>query len=375
MAIIQEKNKTKWTKDGRNWYFDVYYKNIYGELKEKKSKYYKTKTEAKEAEREFLNSINQHTYTDNITFKELFREWIDFKSAKVKISSLYSIEKGTTKYILPYFEKFNHINDITVNSLLDFKEKLENNPISLKRQNAIIGYLIEILLYACDNYNFDKKIVVKLQKHRIDVSEKENDTKWNFWTYEEFNQFIKVVDDKLYFIIFNFLYFTGLRLGEFIALKWKNVDLEKGYINIKDNFTYGIKEKEYAIISPKTKNSIRTVELDDNLISLLKKHLEHEKKFYGFNMDMFVFGNIKHISPTTLRNALYKYIELANVKKITPHGFRHSHVSLLIHLGCDSRDVSERIGDTVQMIERTYYHMFPSKKEKTLQLLNDLKKI
>ena len=47
-------------------------------------------------------------------------------------------------------------------------------------------------------------------------------------------------------------------------------------------------------------------------------------------------------------------IKKANVKRITPHGFKSSHVSLLIHLGCDSRDVAERVGDTVQMIEKTY---------------------
>ena len=88
---------------------------------------------------------------------------------------------------------------------------------------------------------------------------------------------------------------------------------------------------------------------------------------------MAVFGNIKYISPTTLKRYLYHYIEIAKVKKITPHGFRHSHVSLLINLGCDSRDVAERVGDTIQMIEKTYYHMFPTKKKETINLLNNLK--
>ena len=55
------------------------------------------------------------------------------------------------------------------------------------------------------------------------------------------------------------------------------------------------------------------------------------------------------------------YIELSNSKVITPHGLRHSHISLLIDLGLDARDVSERVGDTVQVIESTYIHMFPKK--------------
>ena len=70
---------------------------------------------------------------------------------------------------------------------------------------------------------------------------------------------------------------------------------------------------------------------------------------------------------------LNKYIEKANCKKITPHGFRHSHVSLLINLGCDSRDVAERIGDTIEVVEKTYYHMFPEKKKIPTNKLNELK--
>ena len=89
---------------------------------------------------------------------------------------------------------------------------------------------------------------------------------------------------------------------------------------------------------------------------------------------MFVFGNVNYVTPTTLRRKLKQYIEIAKIKKITPHGFRHSHVSLLIDLGCDSRDVAERIGDTVQVVEKTYYHMFPKKKSITVNKLNKLKK-
>ncbi len=63
---------------------------------------------------------------------------------------------------------------------------------------------------------------------------------------------------------------------------------------------------------------------------------------------------------------------MAGVKRITPHGFRHSHVSLLINLGCDSREVANRVGDTIQVIESTYYHMFPQKRNHTISVLNNI---
>ena len=78
------------------------------------------------------------------------------------------------------------------------------------------------------------------------------------------------------------------------------------------------------------------------------------------------------MTPTTFSRCLDIYIKKSVVKKITPHGFRHSHVSLLFDLGCDSRDIAARVGDTVQVIENTYYHMFPSKKSHTVNALNNM---
>ena len=46
---------------------------------------------------------------------------------------------------------------------------------------------------------------------------------------------------------------------------------------------------------------------------------------------------------------------------------------MLIHIVCDVNDVAERIGDTIMMVEKTYYHMFPEKKKITLEKLNSLK--
>jgi len=241
-------------------------------------------------------------------------------------------------------------------------------------KNTLIRTLKEILIYARDYYNFSNQIVTTLQLYKIENVIQKTDAETNFWTYDEFKKFIKVVDNELYFVIFTFLYFTGLRIGEMIALTWEDLDFNKKSIKVNKTYTDKVLEGSNRITTPKTTNSIRYVDLDDNLLQLLLKHKEKEKKIYNFKEDMFIFGNVKYISPTSLKRYLYKYIKLADVKKITPHGFRHSHISLLINIGCDSRDVANRVGDTIQMIEKTYYHMFPEKKKNTVNLLNNLKK-
>ena len=374
MAIIQEKNKNKWTKDGRSWYYDIYYYDSFSVKKEKKSKLFKLKKEAEAAEREFLN--NNYNNIDNnkeISFEYAYNEWLELKKATVKITSYCHIKTILNKWIYIKFKDFKDIKRITEENIVSWKKEFSKSPLKLEYKNKIIGYFREFLQFCSDEYDLNRKLYSKLNLYKISVSSKKNDAEWNFWTFEEYQKFIETVYIFFDKVMFEFLYYTGVRLGEMIALKWKYVNLEKKYIEIKYTFTNSVEGKTYDFVDPKTKNSIRIIELDDDLVELLKLHLENEKKIYGFNSEYLVFGNIKHISPTNFRRTLNKYIEKANCKKITPHGFRHSHVSLLINLGCDSRDVAERIGDTIEVVEKTYYHMFPEKKKIPTNKLNELK--
>lgn len=375
MSVRQEKNKNKWTKDGRSWYYDIYYTDIYGNRKEKKSRYYKNKAMAKEAELDFLNGLKQNTSFDtNISGTDLLNEWLEFKSNEVKSTTYYKIELYVNKHILPMLANFKDIHNIKINHINEWKCQINAEKIGVNHKNTIIGYFQEILSYATINYEFDNKVANKLQKIKNEKrAQIKSEAEWNFWTPEIWNSFIQVVDDQFYRTLFIFMYFTGVRFCEMAGLTWKNVNLDKGYISIVQILTTKIKGKRFDITDPKTANSIRKIELTNDLIELLKKHKEKESLIYNFNDDMFVFGNIKYIAQTTFARKLDYYITKANVKRITPHGFRHSHVSLLIYLGCDSRDVANRVGDTVQIIESTYYHMFPQKKQKTIELLNKIK--
>lgn len=384
MAIRQEKNKKKWTKDGRSWFFDEYYFNEFGERKEYKSKLFKTDTIARrERKKWFLKQQNQNnaqnaTQNQNniVSFTQLFEEWLVYKRPLVKETSYYNIKKCLQKNVLPTFEKYKDINRIPSKAILSWKQRLFNSKeYSLSHQNKLIGYMNEILLYAVDMYDYEKKKLKSLTKYKISAKDRNNDSLWNFWTYEQFEVFISYVktQNEYYYLIFNFLYWTGLRIGELVALTWNDLNFENKTLSIINNFTYNVEDKVYDIIDVKTENSVREIDLDDNLIELLKKHYESEKNIYNFSNEMFIFGNVKYLAQTTLRRWLKKFIEESSSKVITLHGFRHSHVSLLIHIGCDSRDVAIRIGDTVQEVEKTYYHMFPSKKRQTILAINNLK--
>ncbi len=373
MPVYQEKDKNKWTKDGRKWYFKCQYTDMYGNRKQKKSKLFLTKEETKIAESEFLTHIIKSDETDhNVTFEKVYREWWEYKKQTLKITTQYSGKKRRDTHILEYFKKYR-LHDIKISALNDWKNQLLDKNFSSEYKNRIIGDLKEILNFAIDNYDFDRKVASKLQKQHFSKNNvKMNDAEINYWTLDEFNTFIKKVQDPFDELTYNFLYYTGLRLGEMIALTWKDIDLENKKLKINKTFTNKIETEIYAILDPKTTNSFRVIDLDDDLVKKLKKHYQNEKSIYNFNEDMFVFGNAIYTSPTTFARHLNYWIQQSGVKKITPHGFRHSHASLLIDLGCTSRQVADRLGDTVSVVESTYIHLFPKKREETIDKLNNL---
>ena len=381
----------KITKDGRKYYFSCYYKDKYGKSKKYMSKMYKGVRECEKAERKFLETVEHRDIAiknDEVTFELVCEEWLSFKESQVKETSFYCIEGRIRKYILDYFKDYN-LYSIKIPTINEWKNWLRDSSLNKDGQNKIIGYAMEIFRYAVTYYDFDSKIVVRLQKNKISTVEREKDSKWNFITYEEFQKLLSCIDDEFDKLIIYTLYFTGLRIGELMGLNWYDIDFERKTLRINKELTVKIKKSEkskgiyYKLVPPKTSNSIRTIDLSDNLVEKLKKHYESEKKIYNFDKSMFVFGNVSYIKETTLRNHLKKYIELAQIKPKNPyykkgdtiltlHGFRHSHASLLINLGLDSRDVAERLGDTIQMVESTYYHIFPQKKSNTVNALNKL---
>lgn len=375
MPVYQEKDKNKITKNGNTWYYRCYYTDKYGKRKQKESKKYATKKEAQIAERDFLKNTSTTDEIDyNVSFDIVYNEWLEYKKKAVKVTVFYNLKSSLDKNIYNYFKDYK-LHSIKINIINNWINGLIEKDGSINWLNTMINYFKDMLNYARKYYDYDEKIIDSIQNVRDDKpKDKPTDAEINFWTYEEFQQFIKVVDNRYYYILFNFLYYTGLRVGELMALNWNDIDFKNHTLNITKALSVKVKGQDYVITKPKTENSIRIVDLDKNLIMLLKEHRKNEEKIYGFNNDMFLFGNVKHISQTTLKRHLDKYIKIAGVKHITIHGFRHSHISLLIYLGCDSRDVANRVGDTVETIEKTYIHMFPKKKEKTISVLNDFVK-
>ena len=204
----------------------------------------------------------------DVRFEQVYYEWLEYKKQVIKSTTYYSTQKKANKNILEELKDYK-IKAIKENVLMNWRQTLLQKKLSEGYQNTIIGYMQEILAYAIDNYNFDKKIANKLRKQKIEsVQCIKKDSENNFWTYQEFQTFLKYVDNDLDKKMYNFLYYTGLRLGEMIALNWNDIDFSRKTVSINKTFTNKLVDKEWDIISPKTSNSIREIDLGDDLIDM-----------------------------------------------------------------------------------------------------------
>lgn len=377
---IYEAKKT--TKDGRKYFFSCYYKDKYGKSKKYKSKLFLGKRECERAERKFLEETERKDLTDyDITFEDMYNDWWQQKRKRLKSTTAYSIKVSIDNNVFNELKEYK-LHSIKINVVNEVMDKIIKKDIAISYKNKMLGYLREILMYAVMNYDFDIKVASKVQKIRNEAPKNTNYVSDNYWTLEEFNKFISVVDDSLWFVLFNFLYYTGVRIGELMALNWNDVDFNRKTVSISKTLSNKIGIGRYLILEPKTQNSVRVIDLDDNLMNLLIEHFYSEKKLYYFEKKMFIFGNIRHIPLITIARAKDKYINKYNsrkeekdkLKRITLHGFRHSHASLLINLGLDFKDVADRLGHTPEICQKVYYHLFPQKKSNTVNALNELNK-
>src|SRR5699024_8520617 len=151
---------------------------------------------------------------------------------------------------------------------------------------------------------------------------------------------------------------TGMRKGEAFGLQWHNIDFDNRQIKIERTRDYD------GARSPKTLNSNRTIYVDDITLFQLKKYRSWCKKkllSYGEHLteNNFVFISYTRAVPVgnmTINKSLNRMIKETGIKRITVHGLRHTHATILLSEKVSVPTVAKRLGNTAEEIHRTYGH-------------------
>lgn len=310
------------------------------------------------------------------TLDDLIEDYEIVYSNTYKSSTIETHKNAYKLYVKPFFGD-TPISEIDTVMVFDWWNKItsmnssKNIPYAEKTINCHIKSALSILFSLAVKFGYISRnpmVVIPKYKNPNKVP-KNND---NYLEYNEFAKLICCIDEKIYYNIFYLLYFTGMRIGELLALTWADVDFINKKININKTIRYISKELGYLTTSPKTKNSIRTIELSNGCMDLLCDIYNEVKNEKNFNKNYYVFGKSDFLKYDTIRKHLYYYLDKANVRRVTLHGLRHSHASCLINMGVQDYLIANRLGHNVEELHHTYAHIFNSKRQELESVLDNM---
>ena len=368
MPVFKESNGT--------WTARYNYTDSLGQRHSTKKRGFATKGDASKALA--VMQVEYHQEHSGITFNTVFAEYLEEQKNKVKptthmhYQALYdhikdnlgnvSIEKLT----VPRYKEFKkYLDNHVVRVIKDENGNDVNVYMSVSRKNRCHKFVKTLIKLAFDNYGIINNVPDRVGGW-TNVTELDSDDKGlKFITQSDFNLFLEEFeDDIVYYTLFKVLFYQGTRIGEALALTWKDIDFNNGIMKINKTYTGKLnrvyQDHNLYITKPKTKKSIRNIPIEKSTLECLKKLQEYYSDFYEFDNDWFVFGGIIPLSETTICNKKDQALENKGLERITIHQFRHSCATYLFQKGAKPTAVQQYLGHSkLSTTMNIYTHLYP----------------
>lgn len=337
------------------WMIQYRYTDWQGNRKKSTKRGFATKREAEEWLRQFLLS-------QSCDFNMKFESFIDLYfrdcESRLKATTIRNKRYIINLKVLPYFGK-KRMNDITPANIREWQNELIDMGYSQTYLRTINNQVTAIFNHAVILYGLSSNPC-----HKAGSMGKKKAKEMLFYTKDEFQLFInKVMDKRLSYISFMIFFWTGIRLGELLALTIEDVDFKNKTLII--NKSYQRLDKEDVVTIPKTEKSNRVIHMPDFLVDDLKDYIDH----------VYLNEPTTRLLPVTkyyLEREMKRGAQEAGVKKIRIHDLRHSHAALLIEMGMPILAISERLGhEKVETTLDTYGHLYPNKQRQLADQLNE----
>jgi integrase len=359
-----------------------------GNRKQKETPGYNTAKEAFQAGIDIEAELRKGTYVEekSITFSAYVEDWLRMYEAhgNVKNSTVF-LRKCNLAKASKYFAHVK-LKDITKKQYQEMLDDLKLKKLSL---NTIT------LVHISTKMLFDTAVELgilksspangaKLPSFQQTVDELEAGVGLpKYLEKNELSKFLQAVKENgttQEYTLFFLLAYTGLRIGEACALKWKDVNRAENFISITKTLYVREGVENFVLNTPKTKSSIREVEISGKVLealdsqSLWQKQLmmAERKKYYTKENFIFVNDLTKPGYPMiheVAQRAMKKFLEIAELSAtLTPHSLRHTHASLLAEAGEDLEVIQKRLGHKNDQITRDIYTHVTKKRKKDAPL-------
>lgn len=331
----------------------------------RKQFYGKGINEANKKADDYINKIKNGIIYDNktITINILLPKWLyGIKKNEIKPSSLESYDLIYRSYIKDNLISNLPIDEIKTLAIQDYYNNMNTTVNNIKKTHKLLHQFFKyaekegfIVKNPCSNVTIPKE-----NKTAEDILQEKS--KFQYFNEDEIKKLKDVFKGNKYENVVLFALGTGMRRGEIFGLQWKDVDFANKEIHIIHNLSSvaiiqddGTRKYQFELQTPKTKNSIRTIPMSNNIYKLLKSL----KK----DSDYVFAPNNCHFDIKYFQKLWNKKLNEAGIEHKTFHDLRHTFATMLLTHGANLITVKELLGHSSIKTTEIYLDALPKTKE------------
>ena len=326
-----------------------------------------TQVDCLEKRKEKEKQVDREGYlrNDKITLNQYFKEWIAQKERQVKGATVYLYTLVFRKNISPSLGRYR-VREIERRQVVELMNKVADTR-GIGAANYARRVIASILKGAVQDEVIARNVAESIPSLK-DPRPPARETVHRELSEQELKDFFFLARNSLYYNAFRLMIHTGIRVGECLALQWKDLDFKRGMIHITKTVTRS-KEGEWIVGStPKTKKSKRDIPMNVPIRAAIKDQLEMQRDLYG-SIDLcgFVFpgGNGEMAIPVTMNAVITNLIRKGGranpsifIEPFSVHAFRDTFASRAVRAGVPANTLKEILGhSSLAMTMDLYAHV------------------
>jgi integrase len=361
----------------KNHYYAVIYEGTHPATGKEVRRYHPAGTVRRDAERlltQLVRSVHDGEYVkpERATFGEYLTAWITAQQSQLKSSTWASYKATIDKHIVPALGAIKlqaltpeHLDAFYAERLASGWRGARGGALSPKTVRNMHVVIHSALADAVRKRAITRNVATLADPPKLKRGKKP--TEIRYWTAEQLRAFLDENARHRFWPAWYLAAFTGLRRGELLGLRWRDLDLDLDAKRLSVRQTLLSVEHRLEFSSGKTDNAERAVDLDDRTIAVLRAHRKAqaaERLLIGGLYDdhelVFAHPDGRPVHPDVFSQTFERRVKASQLPRIRLHDLRHTHASLLIAAGVPVKVVSERLGHAnTAFTTSVYQHVMP----------------